>query len=245
MAAYLTSYVSELGLGEHQEYLLGMARPSVEILTAKARVTKGCSKFGGAPDLPADFEWPQHKLGPYRFIGQINLADIPIGSHALPTDGLLSFFYAHDEDGESFWGDPDYVRAYRFDKPDALKPVKPPAAVRLGSTEAIKSQLGADVPPWPWDESAAKKWPISEDQRDAYWELRLRLHPSRRYLLGYPLNTTLAYDPTPGPEWRSLLTLRSDEELEWCWHDGDWLVTFIEEQRLRAGDFSQIKSDAG
>jgi hypothetical protein len=65
------------------------------------------------------------------------------------------------------------------------------------------------------------------------------------YLLGYPFNTTLAYDPTPGPEWRSLLTLSSDDELEWCWHDGDWLVTFIEQQRLHAGDFSQIKSDAG
>jgi len=75
--------------------------------------------------------------------------------------------------------------------------------------------------------------------------LRLQLHPGQGYLLGYPLNTTLGYDPTPGPEWRSLLTLCSDDELEWCWHDGDWLVTFIEEQRLRAGDFSQVKSDAG
>jgi uncharacterized protein YwqG len=232
-------------LGEHREYLSGIARPSVEILTAKARVSKGCSKFGGSPDLPTDFKWPQHKLGPYRFIGQVKLADIPKGPHGLANGGLLSFFYAHDENGESFWGDPDYVRVYRFDKLDALKPVEPPAVVRLGSTSALKFQLGADVPPWPWDKAARKKWPISESQRDAYWQLRLRLHPSRRYFLGYPFNTTLAYDPTPGPEWRSLLTLSSDDELEWCWHDGDWLVTFIEEQRLRAGDFSQIKILSG
>jgi uncharacterized protein YwqG len=245
MAADLASYVSELGLGEHREYLLGIARSSVEIVTVKSRVTTGCSKFGGAPELPPDLKWPHHKLGPYRFIGQLNLADMPKGPHALPNRGLLSFFYAHDENGESFWGDADYVRVYRFDKPDALKPVEPPAAVRLDSTAVLKFQLGADVPPWPWDESAAKKWPISEDQRDAYWELRCRLHPSGRYLMGYPFNTTLAYDPTPGPAWRSLLTLSSDDELNWCWHDGDWLVTFIEEQRLRAGDFSQIKSDAG
>ncbi len=245
MAVDLASCVSELGLDDHRDYLLGIARPSVEMLTAKARATKGCSKFGGSPDLPTDFEWPQHKLGPYRFIGQVNLADIPKGPPALPTGGLLSFFYAHDEDGESFWGDPDYVRVYRFDEPNVLKPVKPPEAVRLGSTATLKFQLGADVPPWPWDKSAAKKWPISEDQRDAYWDLRCRLHPSGRYLLGYPFNTTLAYDPTPGPKWRSLLTLSSDDDLEWCWHDGDWLVTFIEEKRLRTADFSQIKSDAG
>jgi uncharacterized protein YwqG len=245
VGADLATYVSELGLGKHREYLLGIARPSVEIVTAKARLTKGCSKFGGSPDLPPDFKWPHYKLGPYRFIGQINLADIPKGPHGLPNGGLLSFLYAHDENGESFWGDPDYVRVYRFDKPDALKPVEPPSAVRMGSTAALKFQLGADVPPWPWDESNAKKWPIGEDQRDAYWDLRCRLHPSGRYLLGYPFNTTLAYDPTPGPEWRSLLTLSSDDDLEWCWHDGDWLVTFIEEHRLRAGDFSHIKSDAG
>jgi len=245
MAADLASHASQLGLGEYREYLLGIARPTAEILTAKAPVTKGCSKFGGAPDLPPDFKWPNHKLGPYRFIGQFNLADVPKGPHGLPNSGLLSFFYAHDENGESFWGDPDYVRVYRFEKPEALKPVEPPAAVRLGSTAALKFQLGADVPPWPWDQSIAKKWAISEDQEDAYWQLRCRLHPSGRYLMGYPLNSTLAYDPTPGPEWRSLLTLNSDDELEWCWHDGDWLVTFVEEQRLRTGDFSQIKSDAG
>lgn len=241
MSADLTSYVCELGLDDHREYLLGIARPCVEILTAKARVAKGCSKFGGKPDLPPEFEWPHHKAGPYRFIGQVNLADVPKGPHGLPTDGLLSFFYVHAEEGESF---PDYVRVFRFDEPDTLRPVDPPVAVRLGGTVAVKFQLGADVPDWPCGE-AVKKWPVSYEQHDAYWQLRRKLHPSDRYLMGYPHNNTLAFDPTPGPGWRSLLTLGSDDDLEWCWHDGDWLVTFIEETRLRAGDFSLIKSVAG
>lgn len=248
MAGDFASVVSELGLGEHREFLMGIARPCVEIFTAKAQVTKGCSKFGGAPDLPTGFVWPHHKLGSYRFIGQFNLAEIPKGLHALPTGGLLSFFYADDEKGDSFWGDPDYVRVYLFDNSEVLQPVEPPANVRFGSTVSLKFQLGTDVPklPW-WDKSVLKKWPLSESQHDAYEELRDRCHPrqGRGHLLGYPFNTTLAYDPTPGPEWRSLLTLSSDDELQWCWHDGDWLVTFIEERRLMAVDFSQIKSDAG
>jgi uncharacterized protein YwqG len=245
MAADLADSIRNHGLAAHREYLSEIARPSIEIIPAYAPFTKGCSKFGGSPDLPTGFQWPHHKLGPYRFIGQINLADIPGGPHELPDGGLLSFFSAHDENGESFWGDADYVRVFRFDNGEALEPFEPPAPVRLGSTATLTFQLGADVPPWPCDESSNKGWPISESQYEAYWELRQRLHPSRRYLLGYPFNTTLAYDPTPGPEWRSLLTLSSDDELGWCWHDGDWLVTFIEDQRLRAGDFSQIRSDAG
>jgi hypothetical protein len=158
---------------------------------------------------------------------------------------LLSFFYSHDEDGESDASDPDYVRVYRFDKLDALERIDPPEAVRLGSSITLRFQLGVDVPAWPWVDADFENWPVPESLRDVYWELRTRLHPGGRYLLGYPFNTTLAYDPTPGPEWRSLLTLSSDDELEWSWHDGDWLVTFIELQRLRAGDFSNIKADAG
>ena len=184
------------------------------------------------------------QLGPYRFIGQVNLADIPKGPHGLPGGGLLSFFYAHDENGESFWGDPDYVRVYGS-KVDALKRSSRRrlyASARLrhsGFNWARTCRPGRGTSP------PRRSGRSASPSEDAYWELRLRLHPSGRYLLGYPFNTTLAYDPTPGPEWRSLLTLSSDDELEWCWHDGDWLVTFIEQQRLRAGDFSQIKADAG
>ena len=241
----LSGYVTELGLDDHHEYLLSVARPSIEIITVEAPITKGCSKFGGSPDLPPAFSWPHHERGPYRFIGQVNLAAIPKGPHGLPDGGLLVFFCAHDEDGESSWWEPGYVRAYLFDTVEALQSVEPPAAVRLGSTSTLAFHLGADVPPWPCSDSDAKQWPIRESQRDAYRDLRCRLHHSGRYLLGYPFTTTLAYDPTPGPEWCSLLTLSSDDEVDWCWHDGDWLVTFIEAQRMRAGDFSQVKADAG
>ena len=245
MTASLASYIDELGLDEHRDYLLGIARPSVEIITVTAPITQGCSKLGGSPDLPVGFQWPSHQHGMYRFIGQVNLADVPGGRHGLPGSGLLSFFCAHDDDGESFWGAPDYVIALRFEEVHELQPVRPPTAVGRGATCAVKFQAGADVPPWPWDAAVVAKWPISKPQRDAYARLRRRLHPSGRYLMGYPLNSSLAYDPTPGPTWRSLLTLSSDGKLEWCWHDGDWLVAFIETHRLHAGDFSMIKADAG
>lgn len=66
------------------------------------------------------------------------------------------------------------------------------------------------------------------------------------YLLGYPGVSSLAYDPTPGPEWVSLLTFASDDGLEWCcWHDGDYLHVAIERDRIAKQDFSALASDAG
>ena len=165
--------------------------------------------------------------------------------HALPRTGLLSFFYAHDEEGESFWQDPDYVRAYHFAEIETLQSRETPAAVRLGATMRVALTADVDVPPWPWDQSALARWPTAESMRDAYWEFRSELHPTGAYLLGYPFNTTLAYDPTPGPDWCSLLTLPSNDDLEWSWHDGDYLVAFIEKERLRQREFSRIKADAG
>lgn len=246
MQDQLMKCVREFGLDAHSEFLRSIARPSVEITKTKGAITRGCSKFGGTPDVPSDFTWPDHPLGPYRFIGQINLADTPNGEHLLPDNGLLSFFYADDENGESFWGDPDYVRVFRFKNINDLNPLDSPSFVNRGAASALTFQLGADVPTCPhWDDSAMKDWPSDDSFLSAYWDLRLRLHPSGLYLLGYPFNSTLFYDPTPGPEWMSLLTLRSDDDFDWNWHDGDRLVTFIEKQRLTAGEFSQIKSDAG
>ncbi len=246
MYEQLMNGIREFGLDAHRDFLLSMARPSIEITKTNNAITPGCSKFGGIPDVPSAFTWPDHAFGPYRFIGQINLAEIPAGEHGLPRNGLLSFFYAHDESGESFWGDPDYVRVFRFENTNDLSPCEPPASVNRGATSALTFQLSADVPPKPWwDDAQMKNWPADSTLLDTYWDLRLRLHPSGLYLLGYPLNGTLCYNPSPGPDWMSLLTLMSDSHFEWCWHDGDWLVTFIERQRLSVGDFSEIKSDAG
>ena len=64
------------------------------------------------------------------------------------------------------------------------------------------------------------------------------------YMLGYPSSCSLAYDPTPKGDWMSLLTLRSHDKFDWCWHD-DNLMIFIEKDKLKNADFSNLKTDAG
>jgi uncharacterized protein YwqG len=245
MLTALNKHIDELELNDYAQFLTSIARPSIELIWSDAPIAAGTSKFGGSPDVPPDFQWPQHRLGPYRFIGQVNLSLIPKYPTDLPDKGLLSFFYAHDDEGEMFWGDPGFVLAFYFESAQAVRPIVAPEAVRFGPTSAIDFEVSADVPEWPWSDADVANWPIDESRRDDYWELRCQLRSGFGHLLGYPFNTTLAYDPTPGPGWCSLLNLGSNPYMQWCWHDGDRLVTFIENRRLREADFSEIKADAG
>ncbi|MES2901203.1 MAG: DUF1963 domain-containing protein [Pseudomonadota bacterium] len=55
----------------------------------------GCSRLGGAPDLPAGASWPRAKNGQLlTFYGQIKLSDVSAitGPPLLPAEGLLSIF---------------------------------------------------------------------------------------------------------------------------------------------------------
>ena len=96
-------------VSEHVDYILGLARPCANITLADDAGTDAGSRFGGHPFLPADFTWPSHDVGEYRFLGQIDFSEIVNRPESLPDSGLLSIFYAFDEDGEVFWGDDGYV----------------------------------------------------------------------------------------------------------------------------------------
>jgi uncharacterized protein YwqG len=55
----------------------------------------GISRFGGLPDVPADFQWVLWQERPLSFLAQINCADLQgFGSAKdLPNSGMLYFFY--------------------------------------------------------------------------------------------------------------------------------------------------------
>lgn len=95
------------GLARVVDDLLALAQPAIRLdltrVDAETTLPLGGSQVGGAPDLPADLDWPASDDGqPLPFIAQIRLADIaaldPEGD--LPHEGLLSFFYAiNDAEG--------------------------------------------------------------------------------------------------------------------------------------------------
>jgi uncharacterized protein YwqG len=59
----------------------------------------GQSRFGGTPDAPRTFRWPQWKGRPLSFLAQINLAEVAgfACSINLPKRGWLLFFYDAEE----------------------------------------------------------------------------------------------------------------------------------------------------
>ncbi len=189
-------------------------------------------------------QWPESPNGPYRFLAQIDCSELPAIGAGLPTAGILSFFVGVDsDDGEFFWHSPGYIQAFLFPPGTPLVAVSPPAGVAFGKACAIRFHAGVDLP---FDPYQVKDWPLSDDdERDEYEKLRASLHVSPHYLLGYPSHNSLGYDPTPGAGWQSLLTLDSDPELEWQWHDADKLQVFIETARLGRLDFASLASDAG
>lgn len=232
----LKNFISHYELSSHQDYLDKLIVPSVDISISSATALDHESRFAGAPLVPKDFVWPTHKEGQYKFLGQVNFSEITNRPDILPDTGLLSLFYAFDEEGEIFWGDDGYVIGYYWPNIDELSVLEPTNS----SLNAKKILLGGGIE-IPRHEDLRQDWPFDTD---ALYGLQDLEGCCKDYLLGYPSYYTLGYDPTP-EGWMSLITLTSYDDFEWCWHDGDKLMVFIEKDKLLNKDFSNLKTDAG
>lgn len=83
----------------YTELLKSFSRDAIQISLAQddnAPLPTGCSKYGGRPDVPADFQWPHDNNGrPLSLLLQIDCADLAPLDHEgiLPASGHLYFFY--------------------------------------------------------------------------------------------------------------------------------------------------------
>ncbi|MBW1296305.1 YwqG family protein [Aquimarina litoralis] len=238
----LEKVIKESSFSMHEDYIKSLIKPSVEISKIASKIKIASSKLGGIPDVPIDFKWPKHEYGDYRFVAQFNLSEISNPFPYFPQKGLLSVFIADDEDGNFFWGDDGYAKVYFFDAENELKPLLNSNFNNQPSIP-VKLEPSLDIP---FRDELLEDSPLNDEQtEELIYEVLEKVDKKLNYLLGYPFYSSLAYDPRPGENWISLLTLSSVDELNWCWHDGDFLMLFIEEDKLKEKDFSHIKSDAG
>jgi uncharacterized protein YwqG len=133
----LAGWIDELGLTHLKETILATLRPSIRItlstVDSEDSIPVGASKFGGLPDLPSDFVWPQYGERPLSFVAQIRLEEATPydDENLLPKTGLLTFFYDDQQwlEGEPFekgrwhvtYYDGDVTQLRRIDFPANLE----------------------------------------------------------------------------------------------------------------------------
>ena len=120
-----------------------MERNSVRLtIGGKADTRTGASRFGGVPDVPADFLWPVFETATYdddevrprplAFLAQFDCQALAFcdKDELLPHEGVLSFFY---ELGSQRWGydsaDDGCARVFWFPDRSALHPAEVPESL--------------------------------------------------------------------------------------------------------------------
>lgn len=133
-------------------------------ISGAATQTPGGTRFGGVPDVPADFLWPTFETNTYdddtvkhrplSFLAQFNCAEFAglDREGLLPQTGLLSFFYELDAQR---WGfdpkDSGCARVYWFADTSALAPAAFPESLdadfRLPML-SISAESAYSLPDW-------------------------------------------------------------------------------------------------
>ena len=156
------------------------------------KIQCGCSKFGGKPDVPKDFEWESYKGKPLAFIAQFDLRETARydDDWLLPRAGLLSFFYELDT---MEWGyDPgtlDCACVYYFPPEESLSPAEFPEDLaeefRLNEARIVMNSKRSY--PCPEDDI---ELPLTEDELDEYFDIYDEMTPeypeTSSKLLGHP-----------------------------------------------------------
>lgn len=232
-------------------WLRRVVRPSVVLSFEGGKRRSGRSRFGGRPELPVGVSWPRHRFGPYRFLGQLDLAELEPHTSTMPSPwrellprvGLLSLFVGDDPTGEidptgeMFWGDPTYAVAHYAPPGLELSRLTPPPEVDFGAPVGVRLASAGELP--------FDQYQLGSASRARLAALETARGEARRcdHLFGYPMHCSLGYDPTP-KGMLPLLALESSDARAWQWHDGDCLMLFVRPGSVVPG-WNSLGSDAG
>lgn len=133
-----------------RQQLIATLRPAAAIQTervADEEIPIGRSKFGGAPDLPPEVEWPSWLGRPFGFFGQLNLAEVaPFDiENELPAEGILSFFGRFFDESKNDNG--EEIKVLHF-AANALQRSTAPDGITRPDCEIIPSQRMTFFPEW-------------------------------------------------------------------------------------------------
>ncbi len=248
---------------EIAERIIASIQPTIRIgLTPLPddQIPIGSSKFGGLPDLAPDTDWPWNDAGKtLPFLAQINCAELPIvAGSGLPNHGLLSFFYNDEEAASLYPGDTgDWAVLWQSDV-DGLRRHEPVEVSLLLDSAVCSFEVGPSfIPPWENITDAEERF-FETTKGDLDPMPRHRLlgvgeyiqHPVLYEVAGSLLDCYRKKDPTcwdqarqDASDWRMLLQVDSDDDLDIMWGDSGIVSFAIRADDLARQDFSRVRAN--
>ena len=253
-----------------EQMIKAMERSGIDVqIGGAAKTAVGGTRFGGQPDVPADFVWPMFttdtyeddevKARPLTFLAQFDCAELAAldKDDLLPETGVLSFFY---EMGSQRWGfdpkDAGCARVYWFDDAAALAPAEfPDDLAEENRFPALNIALAqkAYLPDWA-DFESGREQDLGE-RYDEFYEERAMMEGERpdvsSKLLGWPdiiqNNMTAECELVSrghylGGTWENIPQQDKDEALQNSLEQ--WQLLF-QLDMVNEGDFSLMFGDSG
>lgn len=254
----LRKLISFCNLETRTNDIVSLLRSSLWIRrTIKGDISRGRSKFGGYPDLPPSLDYPTADGKPLAFIGQINLAELPLSpiSAQLPPHGMIYFF--------SFWGWHELGEPKTWANPDRWRVLYYPNEALPQGSSVLPQMNGVDI----FTESAIEFLPCltlpdirlydqptwTEAEKSRYYELYDRFihlqqsafsdaghndEPPTHLFRGY--YQSIQFNYLPEEHTQLLLQVDYDPEIGFHWGDSGRLSFFISDEDLARRDFSKI-----
>lgn len=262
----LASKIEASGLEPWRDEILNSAKECLSIITTRDESRPcaiGSSKFGGNPDLPANFDWPRGSERSLHFIAQFKLSELPSGiTNGLPSVGMLYFFY--DTNAQAWGFDPkdgDDHQVIYIESETGLSRRLPPDDIDLDDAVSECHLQMAESLSLPSDPPNGVSFKEHRDLWNVYFELTEGSHQ----LLGIPseiqnpmeLDCQLAsnglyvgdpsvYEDTRAKalkdgaaDWQLLFQMDSDDNAEIMWGDGGKLYYWIRKQDLAVKRFDK------
>ncbi len=186
---WIDEQTQELEIADHAGAIKSWLRPCAYFKRQRAAESKlqvGASKFGGSPDVPADFSWPVGSDGqPQCFLLQLNLDELAGFSLdlALPSTGLLLVFADEDHGSEPM------SAVFHFDHHTSLLRTDLPYDLPQEALRPHRMEFTAGVM-LPRDDDQVES-PFYGDDADAYFDLLDRFSgmwssDTKDHIGGYP-----------------------------------------------------------
>ena len=261
----LQELLDNTGLAYISSALTNAALPSIRLIarsTNELPLMPGKTKFGGYPDLPRNYKWPEYDGSPLPFLAQINFSDIfPYDiKHYLLSTGTIYFFF----DLDAFFTSSHENKTWRVlyhgtSIPQSMQIIPQDSQLQYHTCmiDCTSELTLPDYNPFDgFDSILAQQFELpkklTELEEQAYYQVMQQLsgtadaknHIPIHRLHGYPDNIQWdMYSELGGvsTDWQLLFQMDSDSTPDTSWGDTGRIYFWIRKQDLAKRDFSKVR----